>query len=299
VLKTVVKGTAIGAGIGFAFGGVAGIAIGIITVPPVTLPTALITAANAAKMGGIGGLYGAGGGAPIGAAIGALVAVKKAKRAEEVRICQMPEVRQWMEDWKTGKKKEQYDLFLNSLKKHLGGHDALLDRYVDVHGEDDSIICRINFGIPTIPVRSPNGHVYEKEMIEAHLDLRWAAIEEEERNLRESGYDEDRITARIAELRTTVCPMRGEPFRKQDLRYAFDFVDQARRNLRAIKDNELQPTIDRLVDHYTLLDNSVVSQVSVKLALDLRNAGVSEEQTLIAINALEEARALRENPPAT
>jgi hypothetical protein len=268
VLKTVVKGTAIGAGIGFAFGGVAGIAIGIITVPPVTLPTALITAANAAKMGGIGGLYGAGGGAPIGAAIGALVAVKKAKRAEEVRICQMPEVRQWMEDWKTGKKKEQYDLFLNSLKKHLGGHDALLDRYV-------------------------------KEMIEAHLDLRWAAIEEEERNLRESGYDEDRITARIAELRTTVCPMRGEPFRKQDLRYAFDFVDRARRNLRAIKDNELQPTIDRLVDHYTLLDNSVVSQVSVKLALDLRNAGVSEEQTLIAINALEEARALREDPPAT
>jgi hypothetical protein len=300
VLKTVVKGTAIGAGIGFVFGGVAGVVIGIITKPPVDVSSALVTLGSAAKMGGIGCGCGAGGGAAIGAAIGALVAVKKAKKAEEVRICQRPEIRQWMEEWKIGERKERYDLFLNSLKKHLGGHDALLGRYKEVHGNDafSSIARPTGLGIPTIPVRSPNGHVYEKEMIEAHLDLRWTAIEEEERNLRESGYGEDRIRTRIAELHTTVCPMRGDPFRKEDLRYAFDFVEQLTRNLRAIRDSELQPIIDRLVEHYTMLDNSVVSQVSVKLALDLRTAGVSEKRILIAVNALNQAIILRGRPSA-
>jgi hypothetical protein len=140
-------------------------------------------------------------GALAGVSIGYKIAISNFVKSGPLVILQSEE----FNEWKAGLSKEKYDLFLNCLKNHI-----------DIDHTFEDFVCPITLDIPKVPVVCPNGHVYEKDEIEKHLDLRWAAVQ----RLVTSGYSQDKID----EALRTVSPMRGAAFTKEDLKYAVPFV---------------------------------------------------------------------------
>lgn len=171
-------------------------------------------------------------------------------------------------EWKNAIDKEKYDLLLNCLKNHT-----------EIDNKFIKFFCPLTLDIPVIPVVCPNGHVYEKEAIEAHLDLRWEAIQ----ILKDSNYPQNRID----EALKTISPLRAQPFTKQDLKYAIDFSKEAldffkavREHLQATKspDEIVMEGLDLLLQQYQATYRAVTAETISLMSVDIFRLGGTDEQ---------------------
>jgi len=117
-------------------------------------------------------------------------------------------------EWKKGLIKERYDL-LTTFMEDCYGSDILADLI-----QPYPLLTEV----PSVPVISPNGHIFNREDIENHLDQVWTEIDA----YRAAGYSTE-------ELLKTVCPYGAAPFKKEDLTYAFDFAESAVKEIERVK----------------------------------------------------------------
>jgi hypothetical protein len=74
----------------------------------------------------------------------------------------------------------------------------------------DSFICKITNTLIAVPVKAPDGQVYEKEAITNWIKARWNAIQVAQESGSQMAY--------IEQLRNTVSPIRGKPFKKRSIK---------------------------------------------------------------------------------
>ena len=203
-------------------------------------------------------------GGGLGLAISTPIAIKKALKVGTVIIKQSKQ----FEYWKACKTKEQYELFLYCIKNFAKDADF------------EDFICPIAQDIPLVPVASPNGHVYDKEAIETHLDIQWAKIE----GYRASGYTK----AQLQKKMTIICPMRSQSFKKEDLKYDIDFAKNAIKFLKGIKaklqidpdeDPILEEGCNALLEDYQQNYAAVKIDAIMQLTRELTILGATEKQT--------------------
>ena len=258
LLKILACSTGIGAGIGFALTGIPSLIIVISSKGEASELAIKLVAAGTLT------------GTAIGSLVGIPIAYKIAKAKGRIKILNSPQFK----EWKKGMGKEKYDLFLNCLKNH----SAFMEEPKN-EKEWENYICPITHEIPAIPVISPNGHIYEKEAIEKHLDIAWARIQ---------GYlDDGYVEANLQDKLVTVCPLRGKPFKKEDLKYASNFVEEVSKKLEKVskkleidpgRDSVLQEGIIQLLNHYKEMEESVSVEVMSRLSEDLLKMGATDEQ---------------------
>lgn len=202
-------------------------------------------------------------GAVTGATIGYRIAINHFIKNGPIVILQSEE----FNEWRTGLGKEKYDLFLNCLRNHI-----------DIDHTFVNFFCPITLDVPRVPVVCPNGHVYEKEEIEKHLDLRWAAVQ----GLIDARYPQ----VRIDEALTTVSPMRGaKPFKKEDLKYASPFVVAAIEHFKEVinilksqnHDAIVIEGMKRLVKHYQETHQAITDESISLLTKDIILLGGNDE----------------------
>lgn len=250
ILETV----AITAGIGGGAGAVAGMGISWISGNKLQV-TPLTTA----------------GGALLGAKIGYKIALSNFVKNHSIEISKLSE----FGEWKKGLDKERYDLFLNCLKNHI-----------DMDETFENFFCPVTLDVPEIPVRCPNGRVYEKKAIEDHLDQRWTAIQ----RLRDSKCSPDRINAALE----TVSPLRGRPFKKEDLKYAVEFSREAVRLLERVR-NDIKSAhsseaiviegLKRLIRQYRVTHQAVTDETISLMTRDIFKLGGNDDQRRRIIEA--------------
>ena len=258
LLKIMACSTGIGAGLGFVVTGIPSLIIVISSKGEASELAIKLVAAGTLT------------GTAIGSLVGIPIAYKIAKAKGRIKILNSPQFK----EWKKSIGKEKYDLFLNCLKNH----SAFMEEPKN-EKEWENYICPITHEIPAIPVISPNGHIYEKEAIEKHLDTVWARIQ---------GYlDDGYVEADLQDKLVTVCPLRGKPFKKEDLKYASEFVKKVSKKLEtAAKKLEIAPKDDdilkegivQLYDHYRRTEDAISIEVMSRLSEELLQLGASDEQ---------------------
>lgn len=110
----------------------------------------------------------------------------------------------------------------------------------------NTFFCMIKSDYPEMPVRSPNGHIYDLASISEWLDRKWAYIETRVNEMHDSTASKEQRDATRAELaQTSVCPMRGAPFHKTELVYDTAFSLSLRDHLKELleEDGDLNPNI--------------------------------------------------------
>ena len=206
-----IVGSAIGCPTGFVIGMAAGaIPFGIIAGPPGLI---------------LGGLFGS----IIGFFSGFVAAFSVCKMKSQIEI----------------KSSSQYKAWLNAQV-----HSSMYIPYVEYlrarFPDSNIFFCMIKSDYPEMPVRSPNGHVYDLACISEWLDRKWAYIETRVNELHDSTATKQQRDATRAELaQHTVCPMRGAPFHKKDLVYDTAFSLALRNHLKELleEDGDLNPHI--------------------------------------------------------
>ncbi len=150
-------------------------------------------------------------GAKIGAVFGGIVGIQLL--CKDIKIVVLKS--SVYEDWTTTlKAQDVYNIYT---------------KIVQEDGSFDEYICSITGDFPSIPVRSPHGHLYDKQAIEQWIDQRETQIA----LAIQSGSRPEYIEG----LKRSVCPRRNGAFSKNDLTYEETFF--VRLNA-VIKDKLLQ-----------------------------------------------------------
>jgi hypothetical protein len=207
--------------------------------------------------------FGAAGGSFLGAVTGGFITKQLERKRIEINVLTSP----LYQNWKKGLVKETYELYLHAYAHYSDPQDLR------------QFECSLSHNLPMIPVRSPNGHVYEKEYIERHLDEKWAAI----KRAQESGSTQKYIDG----LLETVCPMRCAPFHKEHLVYADDVAEQILSRLKTfIKEIRLDPNVDPIlidrvkeyIHHYVTTITNVSTAVVSRMVTELNELGATPDQ---------------------
>lgn len=125
----------------------------------------------------------------------------------------------------------------------------IYQEYLKQDEEFRDLICPISHELPVVPVRSPNGHVYEKSEIETWLDSN----------------------------PNNPCPMRGNPFTKADLIYDEKHVRKIVMRARALMNQHVIQNQDVEAGIKALSNNLVERSASL----------LAEELSQVAKEALE------------
>jgi len=118
---------------------------------------------------------------------------------------------------------------------------AAYKAYIIREFEDaDQFLCPISYDFPGIPVRTPQGHIYDLQSINEHIDAKLA-----EEKIMHAAFIREHLTdaekrRRQAEFDSSFCPFRGPRFSKSDLIYDAIYV----RTLRAALDKHIQNRFD-------------------------------------------------------
>lgn len=161
---------------------------------------------------------------------------------------------------------KQYKLFRNFLDNYK--------QFIDTESEKfRALECALLVEIPEFPVFSPHDvnrtQVYEKELIEEQLDYIDAKIA----LAKENGASEDALN----ELRATISPVRGEPFKKHELVMDVNYLEKVivliSENLvlleiEAGSDPMIKKGLECLLDHYKNHYNTCTKVIVDKLFKD-------------------------------
>lgn len=271
-VETVLRIAELAAGFGMIVGIAAGVAGGIVMyVKTKNLGAALACFGSCVA-----------GGTVVGGAIGTFVGLHQAYQKGEIFITQSREYINWRQKLT----QEQYTVFLTTLRSYLE------EERIDKTATNESLICPITRDIPLLPYVSPNGQTYEKEAIEEHLDIAWAAVE----RMRASNFPEDKIEKQLS----AVCPLRGKPFRKEELTYSEKFAKSAIQTFKRLVDKvertyQSNPDGDPVVleglliilKHYQRLHKEVTDRTIRNLTQDLIRAEATDKMSKAIISQYE------------
>lgn len=104
---------------------------------------------------------------------------------------------------------KKYSTWYEDIKKEELGQ--IYEKILNDDPRFDPFICKITNALIAIPVKAPDGQIYEKEAVTMWIKARWNVIQ----RAHESGSQ----MAYIEQLRNTVSPIRGEPFQEEDLSF--------------------------------------------------------------------------------
>ncbi len=136
-------------------------------------------------------------GAQIGATLGGIRGIQLLCRDIKIVVVKSSIYEQWTTQLKT---KDVYNIYTKIMQD-----DGSFDEY----------ICTITGDFPSIPVKSPHGHIYDKEAIESWIDQKEKQISVAV----ESGSRPEYIDG----LKRSICPRRNGAFSKDDLEYQESF----------------------------------------------------------------------------
>ncbi len=224
-----------------------------------------------------------------------------ARKISKITITESDKYKHWQESLT----KQQYELYENCVKNYAQNPDYR------------KFICPITQYIPLVPVEAPNGCVYEKKAIEAHLEHKWQAVEEfgqsmgmDEAKLQEivEKWDDEEFKKsaspneqRLRERMLTICPMRSKPFKKDDLKYASKFAKDAIIYLKNLKerikvqqdqDPILRAGCQAILDKYVADYGRIRDRKHLRLTIELRDYGATEEMIRTMTDELEKLEEL-------
>lgn len=146
------------------------------------------------------------------------------------------------------------------------------------------LLCPISQDFPQIPVRSPNGHIYDKSSIEEYLDRKERSMQHTLMVMKNEGHSDEEIQQYHEELKTFICPFRGPYFTKDQLVYDRSFSLQMRRKLSAVIDEMALEERHKAIGMEILIaslkktDNMIMAQKIALLYQKMGPLGLSVQQ---------------------
>lgn len=218
--------------------------------------------------GGLGAFFGFILGTTISGVVGAISGIAAGCIQTAVIIQQDLSYQEWIAEQKLQLRYESYQEYIQA--------------YFPTAAE---FLCPISLDFPQTPVRSPNGHVYDKQAIEEYLDMKEARLAEVIQHVANEGRTGDPvIEQRIEEIRNTFCPFRGPYFTKDQLVYDRDFALRMRRKLNeligemSLEERHRAIGMEILIASLKKTENMVMSQKIALLYQQMGPLGLSLEQ---------------------
>lgn len=215
--------------------------------------------------GGPGAFFGFVIGSTVSGLVGMVSGIAAGCIQTAVLIKQDLSYQEWIAEQKLQFRYESYREYINSYFPEAG-----------------EFLCPISQDFPQTPVRSPNGHVYDKEAIEIYLDLKEAHLAQVLRQLSEENIPADPLF--IEELKGSFCPFRGAYFTKDQLVYDRDFALRMRRKLSglieemSLAERHRALGMDILIASLKKTENMITSQKIALLYQKMGPLGLSLEQ---------------------
>lgn len=179
------------------------------------------------------------------------------------------------------------------LAKHESRYQAYKDYITAYFPNNQEFFCCISGDFPQIPVRSPNGHIYDQESIHAWLDQQEAHIAQGERRMRFNGVDPVLIAnQRIYMQQTAICPFSGPYFTKNDLIYDRQFALLLRQKLTDYlatcqqQNPHAAMAMELLITSLKRTENMIVSRKVAILTQRMHSLNMSENQISAAIQRI-------------